>query len=96
MRRPKTPPPIVRDATHAPLLRQSVRDVLRMAPTRRFHESLLHTSVLALGMEATLEELREALLWNSSKGFVDYTHNGDFARDEWFLTPRGKDKEGII
>jgi hypothetical protein len=90
------PAPVVRDATHMPLLRGKVREVLRMAPTRRFHEELLHQSVDALGMEATIEELREALLWNQSKGYVDYTHNGDFGRDEWFLTPRGKAKEGII
>lgn len=95
-RMPKRPAAIARDETHMPMLRQTVREVLRMAPTRRFHERMLETSVAALGMEATIEELREALLWNQGKGYVDYTHNGDFGRDEWFLTARGKAKEGLI
>lgn len=76
-----------------PLLRAKVREVLQMAPTRRFSEQMLLDGINALIADpAGLEEMREALLWNQGKGYVDYHHNGDFERDEWFLTERGKAK----
>lgn len=33
--------------------------------------------------------------WNHDRGWVDYRYNGELEWDEWFLTPRGKQKEGL-
>ena len=36
-----------------------------------------------------------ALSWNHDRGWVDYRYNGELGWDEWFLTARGKEKEGL-
>jgi hypothetical protein len=92
---PKPAPAPVRDATHKPLLRQTIRQVLARAVERKFTDAMLLTSVQMVGVESTEEELREALLWNQSSGYVDYRYNRDAERDEWYLTERGKAKEGL-
>jgi hypothetical protein len=38
--------------------------------------------------------VQAALDWNHDRGWVDYRYNGELEWDEWFLTPRGQQKEG--
>jgi len=79
-----------------PLLRAKVREVLAFAPDRKFTEAMILDAVnRMIPIPADLETVRLAVEWNLGSGFVDYTFNRDEDRDEWFLTPRGKSKEGI-
>lgn len=39
--------------------------------------------------------VQAALDWNHDRGWVDYRYNSELEWDEWFLTPRGKAKEGV-
>lgn len=79
-----------------PLVRRKIREVLAMAPGRRFTEGMLLDAVGQLvPFELPDSELRVGLEWNIESGFVDYKFNRDMDRDEWFLTDRGLAKEGI-
>lgn len=77
-----------------PILRQKVREVLAALPDgRRATEEVVLTGVRALGWEARDAEILDALEWNHNRGLVDFAHNYDFDRDEWFLTERGREKD---
>lgn len=79
-----------------PLLREKVREVLALAPSRRFSERMILDAVNRLiPIEATLDEVKQAMEWNHDRGLIDYAFNHDEERDEWTLTRRGRDKEGI-
>jgi len=79
-----------------PLLRSKVREVLAMFPKRLFTEQMILDGVNRLIPEPVeLDHVRLATEWNLGSGFVDYKFNRDEERDEWFLTPRGKAKEGL-
>lgn len=39
--------------------------------------------------------VQAALDWNHDRGWVDYRYNSELEWDEWFLTPRGREKEGL-
>ena len=79
-----------------PLLRAKVREVLSFAPTRKFSEGMILDAIMRLvPVDLTLNHVRMAIEWNLGSGYLDYTYNRDEERDEWFLTPRGRAKEGI-
>lgn len=77
-------------------LRKKLREILAMAPRRRFDERML-TDALNQWMpeRVELDELRVAIEWNHARGFIEYRRNDDTERDEWFLTDEGKQKEGL-
>ena len=78
------------------LLRRRIRMILSALPTgRRASERLLFDLLRPDLPELRAEELRVSLEWNLGKGYIDYKHNGDEERDEWFLTERGREKEGL-
>ena len=78
------------------LLRKRVRLVLAALPARRrASERLLFDKLRPDFPELRADELRMALEWNLGRDFIDYRHNQDEERDEWFLTERGRAKEGL-
>lgn len=84
----KTEPP------SRPEIRGYIRDVLAMAPGRRFTEQMILDGVNRLLPEpADSLELLAHMEWNHGKGYIDFQRNHDLDRDEWFLTEAGKAKE---
>jgi len=78
------------------LLREKIREVLAMAPARKFTEQMILDAVNKLVPEpASLNELRNELSWNHESDYIDYRHNRDTNLDEWFLTERGKQKQSL-
>lgn len=78
------------------LVRQKLREVLSMAPTRRFSEGMLLDALNRLLPEkVSTEALSDAINWNHARGFIEYRHNDEEERNEWFLTDAGKQKEGL-
>ncbi|MEO7933219.1 MAG: hypothetical protein ABIT76_08690 [Chthoniobacterales bacterium] len=80
-------------------LRKLIRTVLSALPhNRRLDEGAL-TRVLESRFseinDLRTDELRIAIEFNHSKGWIEYTRNHDEERDEWFLTERGRTKEGL-
>ncbi len=76
--------------------RKKLREVLALRPSRKFTEPMLLEGVTALMPErVSVDELRAAIEWNHSRGFIEFAHNEDLERDEWFLTGKGKSKEGL-
>lgn len=78
-------------------LRKQIRVILSALPqgrkaTEPFLKSMLDRETPE---PVQVPELGEALEFNHSKGWIEYTHNTDTAHDEWFLTPRGRAKEGL-
>lgn len=78
------------------LLRKKVRAVLALAPARRFSEPMILDAMGGMMPEpVTHEEFKVALEWNHARNLVEYRHNEDLERNEWFLTDAGKQKEGL-
>jgi hypothetical protein len=78
------------------ILRKKLREVLAMAPRRRFSEQMLLDALNRLvPEELTVQELKQAIEWNHAHNWIEYRHNEDEGRDEWFLTDAGKQKEGL-
>lgn len=77
-------------------LRAAVRNVLAALPAkRRAPMAVLNSGLKALGFEASEEQIAAAIEWNHARNFVDFTFNHDIEQDEWFLTERGRAKEGL-
>ena len=74
-------------------LRPVIRETMQLKPDTKWSAKSLHGLIKADYSDASETDVRNALLWNQSKGFVDYTFNAQFERDEWFLTARGKAQE---
>ena len=78
-------------------LHEKVREVLAMAPTRRFTEQMIFDAVERLVPETlTVGELKKAMLWNQTRGFIDFVVNPRLEREEWSLTDKGKGVEGLV
>ncbi|HMJ06370.1 MAG TPA: hypothetical protein VK474_08975 [Chthoniobacterales bacterium] len=78
------------------LVRRKLREVLAMALRRRFSEEMLLDALNRLLPDKTsVAELRTALEWNHARGWIEYRHNEEEERDEWFLTDAGKQKQGL-
>lgn len=77
-------------------LRVAVRSVLSALPAeRRATRAVLRAGLLALGFAPGEMHLDEAVEWNHARDFIDYARNHDIDQDEWFLTRRGRAKEGL-
>lgn len=72
------------------ILRPVIRETMQLAPGRKFTVKALRAQIRSEYPEVTEEEVTTALRWNQSKGYVDFTFNAEFERDEWYLTERGK------
>lgn len=71
-------------------LRPVIRETMQMSPDKKWSEKSLHNLIREEYSHASIADVRNALLWNQLKGFVDYHFNAQFERDDWFLTERGK------
>lgn len=70
-------------------LRPVVRETLG-ASKRKLTLEALHGIIRRGDPGVSLADVKAALLWNQSKGFVDYEHNRDFETDEWYLIQKKK------
>jgi hypothetical protein len=43
----------------------------------------------------TVGELKKAMLWNQTRGYIDFVVNPRLEREEWSLTTQGKTMEGL-
>lgn len=73
-------------------LRPIIRETMQLQPSRKFTAKTLLKLIESEYNFASEADVNNALLWNQDKGLVDYSHNAEFDRDEWFLTERGKNK----
>lgn len=71
-------------------LRPVIRETMQLKPSVKWTSKSLLGLVRSEYSDATEADVTNALTWNQLKGFVDYEHNTEFQRDEWFLTERGK------
>lgn len=71
-------------------LRPLIREIMRAAPERKFSSAALLMQIKLIIPDTTAEAAAAALLWNQSRGHVDYQHDGERELDLWHLTTRGK------
>jgi hypothetical protein len=78
------------------ILRKKVREILAMAPRRRFSEQMILDSLSQLVPEpVSVPVLLSTLEWNHARNLIEFRFNEDSERNEWFLTDQGKQKEGL-
>ncbi len=77
----------------APSLRPAIRETMPLAPDRKWTVKALHAQIRTEFSSAKETDVTRALRWNQEKGFVDYSFNAEFERDEWYLTERGRAAE---
>jgi len=80
------------------LLRGKVRDVMTaLPPGRKATRAMIDDAIrVVFGYsDAKDDQISAAIEWNHERNLIDYHYNHDADRDEWFLTERGKAKEGI-
>ena len=76
--------------------RNKVREILAMAPSRRFSSELILTNFDRLGLDKpAVHELNVSLEWNKSKGFIESFYNGKQDFYEWQITQAGGQEEGL-
>lgn len=74
-------------------LRGLVRDVLRALPAgRRANAGMIAREIRGTFgyADAGDDLIEEAIAWNHGRNYIDFWHNHNESRDEWFLTPRGE------
>ena len=71
-------------------LRPVIRETMQLKPAIKWTAKSLLGLIKAEYSDAQEADVRNALLWNQHKGFIDYQWNAQFERDEWYLTERGK------
>lgn len=78
-------------------LREFIREVLAMRPRDKFTERQHFEGVRRRcpGDSLTVDEFQEAREWNHSRNYIDFERDDDLDADVWFLTPKGKAKEGV-
>lgn len=78
-----------------PRLRFKIREALCLLPDGRRApiEMLLGMVNDLIPVPVTLADLRDPLAWNHDRGFVNFHHNLDLERDEWFITAQGRVKQ---
>lgn len=71
-------------------LRPVVRETMQLAPKRKWTIKALHAQLRAEFPQSTDANVQAALLWNQSKGFVDYTVDDESGVELWHLTKLAK------
>lgn len=71
-------------------LRPVVRDIMRLAPDRKWSEAALLAQCRTQIPDVTATDLSGALTWNLGRGYVDSEFNREMEIDVWYLTERGK------
>lgn len=70
-------------------LRPTVREVMKMAPARRWSLKALHASVRLLIPDAREVDVDGALTWNFGQGYVTRTYDHELETDVFQITERG-------
>lgn len=77
-------------------LRAEVRRVISAMPgNMKVTKAVLLAGLKAQGFAPGDMHLDEAVEWNQSRGYLDYRYDTDIDQDVWFLTDRGREKEGL-
>lgn len=78
-----------------PQLRKKVREALMALPQGRRITLKILTDLVneLLAVEASADEVRDAVNWNHDQGFVGRIHNDELEQDEWYLTKAGREHE---
>lgn len=77
------------------LTRRYVREVLALAPTRELTERMLLDAVSRLSRERLkVDELKQAIVWNESRGYLTSRHDDEAEEDLYIISPHGLRKEG--
>lgn len=83
-------------AANKALIKKYVRDVCSLAKGYGVTEEFMHDAISSLvpaGVE--MDEMREAVEWNVSQGFVKRTYNDDTEAHEWSITKAGIAKDNV-
>lgn len=72
-------------------LRPVVRETMQLAPERKWTVKALHAQIRAEYPQSTESNVQAAMLWNQSRGFVNYEVNDETGQELWTLTPKGKE-----
>ncbi len=78
-------------------LRQQVRSTLAALPSdeRACEEFILLALNRFFTKRVQVPEMKAALAWNQERGWIDCRYDRDRERDEWFITAKGRVKEGL-
>ncbi len=72
-------------------LRPVVRELMAAAPKMPFTVASLYRQLKPLYPAIGEGDVRAALLWNQSKGYVDFEHDAELEVDIYRITKRGLD-----
>lgn len=73
-----------------PILRRVVRESMQRSPKRPWTIKAMHDLLRGTDYpDATEAQTKEVILWNQSKGFMDFTVDNETGVETWTLTPRG-------
>jgi len=70
-------------------LRPVIRDIMKMAPSRRWSEAALLAQIRVMMPEAKAIDVQAALIWNQGEQYVESAINREMECDVWFLTRKG-------
>jgi hypothetical protein len=73
----------------AVLLRPVIRQAMQEAPKMPFTAASLHRQLAPHYPAIGEDDVVAALLWNQSKGYVDFEHNAELEVDVYRITKRG-------
>lgn len=78
-------------------LRQQVRVILGTRGDDELFPEPLILAALEKFFSARIPaaDMMQALRWNAARGWTECRRNTDHERDEWKLTERGRNKEGL-
>jgi hypothetical protein len=78
------------------MLRRYVREVMAMAPERKYSVKKIFDAVSRLTRDPLqVDELQQALQWNAARDYIVSEHDEDEGSDLWSLTKWGKIKQGL-
>jgi hypothetical protein len=72
-------------------LRPVIRDIMKMASSRRWSEAALLAQIRVLMPDAKAIDVQAALIWNQGQAYVESGINEEMECDVWTLTQKGKD-----
>lgn len=72
-------------------LRPVIRDIMKMAPSRRWSEAALLAQIRVMVPDAKAIDVQAALVWNQGQQYVESDINREMECDVWSLSQKGKD-----
>jgi hypothetical protein len=75
-------------------LRRTVRETMQAAPARKWTVKALHAFLRGSGFpEITETDVNAAVMWNQSRGHMNYKADDETGQEEWTLTDKGRAAE---